>query len=58
MDTPTQVQILDELVCISNCVNTLWKGMSQTLPPQAWDKIGQTELFKLGMATSRREGKL
>ena len=30
MDTETQVQIMDEAVCISRCVNTFGKGLCET----------------------------
>ena len=33
MDTVTQVQILDEIVCISHSANTLGKGMPPTILP-------------------------
>ena len=31
MDTATQVQNLDEAVCISHCTNILRKGMNPTI---------------------------
>ena len=34
----TQVQILNEIVCISHSTNTLWKGMNPFLIPPAMDK--------------------
>ena len=35
MDTATRVQILDETVCISQCTNTLEKGMDPIILPPA-----------------------
>ena len=59
MDTPTQVQILDEVVCISRNTNTQQKGMNLAILPPATGKIvGQTEYFSLGRATSLGEEKL
>ena len=59
MDSATQVQILNEAVCFLSCANTLRKGMNPTIFPSAMDKIvGQTGLFKLGVAASLGEGKL
>ena len=55
MDKATQVQILDEAICISHSANTLGKGVNSTILPLA---IDQTEFFNLGMTTSQREGKL
>ena len=50
------VQILNEDDCISH---PLGKGMYLTILSPAMGKIvGQTDLFKLGMATARGEGKL
>ena len=59
MDTMTQVQILEETVCISHSTNTLGKSMNQTILPPAMDKIvDHTGFFSLGMAPSLEEGKL
>ena len=38
MDTATPVQILDEVVRISNLANTLGKGMNPTIFSPAMDK--------------------
>ena len=38
MDTVTQVQILDETVCISHRSNTLGKGMNPIILPPAMGK--------------------
>ena len=38
MDLVTQVQILDEAVCISHSVITLGKGMNLSIFPPAMDK--------------------
>ena len=35
MDTAIRVQILDESVCISHCVNNIGKGMNTTTFPPA-----------------------
>ena len=37
-DTATQVQILDEAVCISHTVNTSGKGMNSTIFPPGMGK--------------------
>ena len=59
MDTVTQVQTLNEAFCISYSVNTFGKVINPTILPPAMHKIvGQTELFKLGMATGLGVGKL
>ena len=39
MNTETQVQILDEAVCILGSSNTLGKGMNPTILPLAMGKI-------------------
>ena len=54
MDTVTQVQIMDNAVCISHNIYTLGKRMKPTIFPP----VGQTVLFKLGMATSLGKEKL
>ena len=33
MDTASQIQMLDEAVCISHCTNTLGTGMYPTILP-------------------------
>ena len=38
MDTATQVQILDEAVCISQRIDTVEKWMNQAVLPSAMDK--------------------
>ena len=38
MDMATQVQILDEAVCISHSVNILGKGINPIILPTAMDK--------------------
>ena len=38
MDKVTQVQILDETVCISHNANTLGEGMNPTILPPAMDE--------------------
>ena len=38
MDTVRQVEILDEVDCISHCVNTFGKGMNSTISPPAMGK--------------------
>ena len=38
IDTAIQVQILDDLVCISHRVNTLGKGVNPTILPLDMDK--------------------
>ncbi len=38
VDMVTQVQNLDEAVCISHTVNTLGKGINSTIPPPAMGK--------------------
>ena len=38
MASTTQVQILDEAVCVSLYTNTLWKGMNPSLLPSAMGK--------------------
>ena len=49
---------LDECVCSSHGANTLGKVMNPTiLAPSQGKKVGQTELFNLGMANSLGEGK-
>ena len=58
MDIVTQVQILDKADCISNCTNTLGKGVNPTILSPTMDKIvGQTSFFNLGIAISLGEGK-
>ena len=53
MDTPTQVQILDETDCISHSTNTLGKGMNPIIFAPAMAKIkGQIKLFSLDETTS------
>ena len=39
MDTATRVQILDEVVCISQRTNVLEKGMNPTIPSPTIDKL-------------------
>ena len=56
MDTVTQVQILDEAVCISHNANTLGRYESNYLAIR--EIARQTGLFSLDMATSLGEGKL
>ena len=59
MDTMTRVQVLDEVVCLSHCVNTLRESMNPTTLPPAMRKIdGLTGLFSLGMVTGLGERKL
>ena len=51
MNTATQVQILDEVVCISHRANSLQKGMNPTILLQAIGKIvGQTKPFNFNNA--------
>ena len=57
MDTATRVQILDENDCISNCTNTLGRGMNPVIQPSS-KIVGHTRFFNLGEATSLGEGKL
>ena len=38
MESPTQVQVLDEITCFSRCVNCLGKGMNPTIFPPAIGK--------------------
>ena len=38
MDTTTRVQILDEIDCISDSINTLGKGMNPIILPPATGK--------------------
>ena len=38
MESVTQVQILEEIVCISLCANALWKGMNPSVLPLAMGK--------------------
>ena len=58
MNMATQFQILYEAVYISNCADTVGKGMNPTiLPPTTGKIVGQTEIFSFGMATGL-EGKL
>ena len=53
---PTRVQNLDEAVYISHCANTLGIGMNPTILPLVKAKIvGQTRIFKLGIATNQGE---
>ena len=59
MDTVTQVQILDEAVCVSHNSITFGKGMNLTVLHLGMGKItGQTKLFTIGMACSLGERKL
>ncbi len=59
MDTVTQVQILDEAVCISHSANILGKTMYPTIPSPAMGKIvRQAGVFSLSMVTSLGEGRL
>ena len=57
----TQVQILDEAVCICQNANTLGNGTVPTvptvLPSPNYGYIGQTGPFNLGIGTSLGEGK-
>ena len=46
MKLGTRVQILDEAVCISLCVNTLGKVWIHLFFTQLW--VGQSEFFNLG----------
>ena len=55
----TQVQILDEDVCISHSTNALGKGMNPIiLSPAKGKKVRQTRLFNLGVTTGLKEGKI
>ena len=56
MDKKARIQILDRIVCISQSDNTHRKGMHPTILFPAMGKIGQTQLFNLGMATGLGEG--
>ena len=38
IDTSTRVQILNEAVCISDCINTLGKGIHPTILSSAMSK--------------------
>ena len=60
MDIATQVQNLDEAVCISHSANTVGKGMYPIiLPSYSYGQIlVQTVFFNLGMATRLGVGKL
>ena len=59
MDTVTQVQILNKVIYILHCANTLGEVMNPTILPPAMGKIvGQIGLFSLSMATSLQVGKL
>ena len=58
MDMAIQVQMLEEVVCVSRSDNTHRKGMNPIILPPAMDEIvEQTGLFKLGMVTSLGKGK-
>ena len=58
MDTATQVQILNEAVCILQSTNTLGKGMNLIILSPVMGKIVvPTGPFSLGMATYLGEGK-
>ena len=59
MDMVTQVQTLNEAVCISQSTDTLGKCINTTILSSAMGKIvRQTECFSIGMTTSLREEKL
>ena len=48
METVTQVQILDEAVCILHSANTIGKGMNPTILPPVMGKIvGHILLFSI-----------
>ena len=57
MNIVTQVQILDETVCISHSANALVKGMYLTILFLAIKRRGDWA-FNLGIATSLGERKL
>ena len=54
MELATQVQILDNVVCISLCANALGICFSSAMVKS----VGQTGFFCFGWATRLREGKL
>ena len=53
----SQVQILDETICISLHANALGKGMNPYSFPSYGQIIGLTGSFSLVMVTSPRDGK-
>ena len=55
MDAVTQVQILDEAVCIFHGVNTFLERYESNYSPTSY---GQTGFFGFSVATSIGEGKL
>ena len=58
MNMTTQVRILDEAVCFSQCLNTFGKGVRPTILLPAMGKIiEKTGIFNLGKATSLVEWK-
>ena len=60
VDSPTWVQILNEVVCISHSTNTLGKAMNLTILLSTMDKyiVEYAEFFNLDKTTCLGEGKL